>query len=176
MACSLLRVLCCFAIVLLRVLWRVVYFAMWHLPSHSGAFVIHRDLQLIEDIHGHEPATDEPATDEPATSLSQVRGLGYHQRGICHGATYPPRSSVGATATMWQMPQSGSIWPSGSIWLPHLPHLHSGSVWPSRRLVCLPWRKTEHSWLICHSATTSLPRRAASGKNREKKIVTAFYP
>jgi len=42
-----------------------------------GAFVIHRDLQFIEDIHGHEPATDEPATDEPATSLSQVRGLGY---------------------------------------------------------------------------------------------------
>jgi hypothetical protein len=29
----LLRVLCCFAIVLLRVLWRVVCFAMWHLPK-----------------------------------------------------------------------------------------------------------------------------------------------
>ena len=138
MACSLLRVLCCFAIVLLRMLCRVVCFAMWHLPSHSGAFVIHRDLQVIEDIHGHEPAT----------SLSQVRGLGYHQRGICHGATYPPRSSVGATATMWQMPQSGSIWPSGSIWLPHLPHLHSGSVWPSRRLVC--FAMAQNRALVAH--------------------------
>jgi hypothetical protein len=101
-------------------------------------FVIHRDLQLIEDVHGHEPAT----------SLSQVRGLGYHQCGICHGATYPPRSSVGATATMCQMPQSGSIWPSGSIWLPHLPHLHSGSVWPSRRLVC--FAMAQNRALVAH--------------------------
>ena len=41
--------------------------AIHYLPSHSGAFVIHRDLQLMKDIHGHEPVT----------SLSQVRGLGY---------------------------------------------------------------------------------------------------
>ena len=59
----------------------------------------------------------------------------------------------------------------------HICHIYIVAAFGLAEVLCAsPWRKTEHSWLICHSATTSLPQLAASGKNGEKKNSGSVLP